>query len=89
MQNTARMHEILEAEQQTDKADLCPQPCGPCQARPRKAHSKCKYVKVLSDPEDVPYASTLSLSMDSESDSSVVRIMPDEVRFTPLDCHLH
>ena len=85
-QNTAQMQEILDAEQQTDESESCPWPCGPCQ---RKSCSKRKHVEVLSDPEDKPYASTLSLSTDSESGSSVVGIMPDEVSFLLLNCHLH
>lgn len=76
------MQEILEAEQQTDESDSRPQ------LRQRK-HSKCKR-EVLSDPEDKPYNSTASLGSDSESESesSIMGIMPDEVSFGPLDCRL-
>ena len=84
-QNTARMREIIEAEQEPDDSDLR-------RHRHQKKAGKRKR-EVLSDPEDGPYSlSTASSDSDSktESDSSV-QIMPDEVCLTPvcyrLQCH--
>jgi hypothetical protein len=76
------MQDIIRAEQESD--DLLTHP------RQRK-RSKRKHEarrEVLSDSGDKPYTS--ASSSDSESDSSsVTEIAPDEVRFFPLNYHLH
>jgi hypothetical protein len=69
------MQEILDAEQQTDDPDSHPR------HRPSRQRKTGKRKReVFSDPEDKPYASTVPLTTDSESDSGVMGITPDEVR---------
>jgi hypothetical protein len=72
--NTARMQEILEAEQQTDDASAP-------RSRPRQKKSSGKRRRTaLSDPEDEAF-SVISLSTDPESESSISDGIPiEEVR---------
>ena len=67
------MREIIEAEQEPDDLDMH-------RRRHQRKISKRKR-EVLSDPEDGPYASTVSASSgsDTENNSSIAEIMPNEV----------
>ncbi|KAI9448881.1 hypothetical protein F5148DRAFT_1153309 [Russula earlei] len=69
--NTAWMQEIIEAEQASSESDLHPWPH-------RRKYNKCRR-EVLSVPEDMPYASTMSLGSSSESDNTITEITHDEV----------
>ncbi|KAI9441090.1 hypothetical protein F5148DRAFT_1154018, partial [Russula earlei] len=68
--NTAQMWEIIEAEQASSESDLHPWPH-------RRKYNKRRH-EVLSAPEDMPYASTMSLGSSSESDNTITEIMRDE-----------
>ncbi|KAH9173891.1 hypothetical protein EDB89DRAFT_1905048 [Lactarius sanguifluus] len=79
--NTARMEEIIRAEQESDESVTFPLPRQKKKKRKRKP-------EVLSDPEDKPYTSVAS-GFDSESDgSSIAEIAPDEVHLDPHNCHI-
>ncbi|KAI9447096.1 hypothetical protein F5148DRAFT_1153540, partial [Russula earlei] len=69
-QNTAWMWEIIEAEQASSESDLHPWPH-------RRKYNK-RRCEVLSVPEDMPYASTMSLGSSSESDNIITEITCDE-----------
>ncbi|KAI9441140.1 hypothetical protein F5148DRAFT_1293400 [Russula earlei] len=70
-QNTARMQEIIEAEQASSESDSHPWPHW-------RKYNKCRR-EVLSVPEDMPYASTMSLGSSSESDNTITEITRDEI----------
>lgn len=81
------MQQIIEAEQESDGLD------SHRRRRQRKATKVTKRKReIISDPEDEPFSlSTASASLDSETegDSSVAEIMPDEVSSDPHCSHIH